>query len=142
MVLHQSFELAILLGTFRAWSAERQRPASNHPPIARAISLVPPRRLRKMRLDSAAEQPGKNPTWGVDKESVLVLLLRKHRGGHRILDAAIVEFALQIPERTARIKWIEDQVAPLRTVEILNELARRRLDDGGFTSLLDLHKNV
>ena len=62
---------------------------------------------------SFSEERGEHPARRVRKETVLELLLREHRGGECVFDAAAVELAIQIPEWTPLVERIEDVVAPL-----------------------------
>ena len=53
-----------------------------------------------------------------------------------------VQFAFEIPERAPLIERIEDQIAPFGTVELLDELARRVVDDARFSPCFDLPEDL
>ncbi len=99
----------------------------------------PPQQVADLRF--AAKQMGQNPTRCIGKESLFELLLRAWQlQWRRPFHARTVRS--RNPRKAPLIERIEDQIAPFWTVELLDELARRVVNNAQFSPCFDLPEDL
>src|ERR1700678_4483661 len=85
---------------------------------------------------------GQYPARSIGKELLFVLLLWQECGSDGHCGFVAGNLVSKAPIGTACIERIEDQVAPCWRVELRGKLQRRIVDDGSFSSLRNLAKNL